>query len=160
MDASEETLAELSNQIKIDPDALEIELVTQTNHYYHASTGHAMAISLRDQAKNDLDITEAELYLMFRREAGEKNRVTEAQLDAMVKANEVQHEYFDRYLKAKHLASKWEALRDSFIQKGHALRELAELYKLNYFGERATSAATRDVEQSVRDRTAGQNDHN
>jgi hypothetical protein len=158
MDASDETLTELSTRIKIDQHELEVEFITQPNDYYHAATGYALAISLRDQAKNNLDAAEAGLYLMFRREAGDRNKPTEAQLDAMVKSDEMRVEYFDHYLQSKQLASRWEALRDSFVQKGHALRELAELYKLNYFGERATNAATKDVEQSVRNRAVGQND--
>jgi hypothetical protein len=158
MNASEDALAELSEKIKIDQDNLDVELVTQTNDYYHASRGHALAVSLRDQAKNNLDVAEAELYLMFRREAGDRVKLTEAQLDATVKSNEIRQEYFTKYLETKLLADKWLSLRDSFIQKGHALRELAELYKLNYFGERATSASLNEVEARVRNRATGQND--
>jgi hypothetical protein len=150
MNASEEALNELTDHIKIDRDELDIEFVTQTNDYYHAATGFAMAVSLRDQAKNNLEVAEAELYLDFRRHASE--RPTEAQLDAMVKAHEIRQEFFDRYLASKQIADRWLALRDSFSQKGHALRELAELYKLNYFGERSTTTAAADAEQRIRHR--------
>lgn len=144
MNASENALNELVVRIRIDQHDLDNEFVSQTNDFYHASTGHALAISLRDQAKNDLEVAEAEIYLMFRSEAKEKP--TEAQLDAMVKSHEVRSQYFDRYLTAKLLADRWSSLKDSFIQKGHALRELAELYKLSYFGER-TGASSTEAEQ-------------
>jgi hypothetical protein len=154
MDASEETLNELADKIKIDPDSLDIEFINQTNWYYHAATSYAMAVSLRDQAKNDLDTTEAQLYLSFRDQTREKP--TEAQLKAMVEADDIRGEYFALYTQAKQLADRWLALRESFTQKGHALRELAELYKLNYFGERPLSAADRqEAENRVRNRATG-----
>jgi hypothetical protein len=154
MDASEETLNELADKIKIDPDSLDTEFINQTNWYYHAATGYAMAVSLRDQAKSDLDTTEAELYLSFRN--GTRDKPTEAQLKAMVEADDVRREYLALYTQAKQLADRWLALRDSFTQKGHALRELAELYKLNYFGERPLSATDRqEAENRVRTRTTG-----
>lgn len=152
MNASEESLAELGEKISISDD-LDVEFVTQPNDFYHAAIGFALAISLRDKAKNDLEVAESELYLMFRREASSATtRPTEAQLDAMVKSNEVRLEYFETYLTTKQLADRWMALRDSFIQKGHALRELAELHKLNYFGERTTSAASEDAGPRIRRR--------
>ena len=156
MNASENALAELSEKVKIDQDNLHVEIITQTNDYYHAATGFAMAVSLRDEAKNNLEIAEAELYLTFRREAVDK--ITEAQLDAMIKANEIRQEFFEKYLSAKQLSDRWLSLRDSFTQKGHALRELAELYKMNYFGERRITA-TGEMETWVRNRAAGKNDN-
>lgn len=157
MNATEDALTELSNKLRIDPDDMDVELITQPNDFYHAATGVAMAISLRDEAKNDLDVAESELYLMFRRDAVEK--LTEAQLDAMVKSHELRAEYFDKYLEAKQWADHWLALRDSFTQKGHALRELAELHKLNYFGERSTNPVSVDAEHRLRKR-ATLDDHN
>lgn len=141
MNASKDALNELSDKIKINPNELDTEFVAQPNDFYHAATGCAMAISLRDKSKNDLEVAEAELYLTFRREASEAaERLTETHLDSLVTGHEIRQEYFDRYLDAKQLADQWIALRDSFTQKGHALRELAELYKLNYFGERSINA--------------------
>jgi hypothetical protein len=150
MNATQEALDELAQRVRIDQSELDVEFVTQTNDYYHAATGYAMAISLRDQAKNDLEVTEADLYLQYRRQAVE--RPTETQLNSHVKTHELRQEYFDKWLSAKQLADRWMALRDSFTQKGHALRELAELYKLNYFGERSTSTASADAEQRIRNR--------
>jgi hypothetical protein len=157
MDASEESLNELAERIKISgPEDLDTEFVSQPNDYYHVSTRHAIAVSLRDQAKNNLDITEAQLYLSFKRNS---EKLTEANLKAMVEADDIRGEFLDLYMQAKLLADKWLALRDSFSQKGHALRELAELYKLNYFGERSVSASERmEAEDRVRSR-ATNNDH-
>jgi hypothetical protein len=154
MDASEAALSELEQNIKIDPDELEIELIKQPNDYYHASAGFAMAISLRDQAKNELDIAEAELFLAFRDEViARTERPTEALLEAMINASDIHRSYVDKHLETKLLADKWLALRDSFIQKGHALRELANLHKLNYFGERPVTNADRgEAEAQVRKR--------
>lgn len=154
MDASEESLNELAERIKIaGHEELDTEFISQPNDYYHAATGFAMAVSLRDQAKNNLDVAEAELYLHFRRNS---EKLTEANLKAMVEADDDRHEYLDQYMQAKLLADKWLALRDSFTQKGHALRELAELHKLNYFGERSLSTSERiEAENRVRTRATG-----
>lgn len=160
MDASEKALAELSENIKIDQDDMDGEIISQPNDFYHASTGYAMAVSLRDKAKNDLEIAEAELYKMFRDEVSARgDRATEKLLEAMINSNEVRQEQFDKYLEAKLLADKWLALRDSFTQKGYALRELAELHKVNYFGDRTATVADRtEAEARVRSR-ATENDH-
>jgi hypothetical protein len=151
LDASEQALVELEKKIMIDPDDLDVELVSQSNNYWHAAAGFAMALSLRDKAKNNLDVAEAELNLHFRQKATDKP--TEAQLKAMVTADELRQQHVDDYISAKLLADKWLALRDSFTQKGYALRELAEQRKANYFGEHSSTSAERiEAETRVRNR--------
>jgi hypothetical protein len=150
MNASEEALTELAAKIKFDPEDLDVEIISQANYYWHAAGGYALAVSLRDKAKNDLEVAEAELNLLFRREATDKT--TEPQLKAMVTASDLRLELFDKYIAAKLMADRWLALRDSFTARGYALRDLDQDRRANYFGERAIPASDRnEAEKRFRD---------
>jgi hypothetical protein len=138
-------LAELERHIQIDPDSLAEEIISYTSHFYHIGLGHARAISLRDMAKEDVSALEAELFLRYRQDAIANNeKATEAILEAKVNSDPDRLDAIDKYIRSRLAADRWNNLRETFVQKGHMLRQLGELHKINYFGERPVSATERD----------------
>jgi hypothetical protein len=70
------------------------------------------------------------LNITFRHDAVQRNeRVTEALVDALVKSDNERIRFVERYLKAKREAELWIALRDSFVQKGYAMKELVTVLR-------------------------------
>jgi hypothetical protein len=122
--------AELEGLVQIDRDNLATELINHSSYYWHASKEAVNAISLRDAAKSDVDNYEANLNITFRHDAVQRNeRVTEALVDALVKSDNERIRFVERYLKAKREAELWIALRDSFVQKGYAMKELVTVLR-------------------------------
>lgn len=159
--------SELAERIAIDADALDEEIVSFTSYFFHVGLGYAEAASLRDAAKEDVAVYEATLSRQIRAEAAQtdaeiarneteaaasgrtpprKNRstLTEGAIEARVACDAKRLELVERYMTAKLAAERWNVLRDSWQQKGHMLRELVELYKINYFGDRPVLANDRN----------------
>lgn len=136
--------AELEARLTIDPDALDAEIISYTSFFYHVGLGYADAVSLRDAAKEDVAVYEANLSREIRAAAaanGEK--ITEAAIAARITADDRRLELVERHIRARLACERWSVLRDSFQQKGHMLREMVELHKVNYFGDRPVTANDR-----------------
>ena len=142
----DEKFAQLEAEIAIDRENLDAELINHANWHWHASKEAIDAISLRDNAKADVDNFEANLNLTFRREAAHRNeRITEATVDSLVRSDPDRIKLLERYLIAKRTAERWVALRDSFVQKGYALKELVTLFRTNNIAEASYAEQRRDA---------------
>jgi len=136
--------AELEERIAIDRDALDEEIVSFTSFFFHVGQGYAQAVAMRDAAKEDVSVYEANLSREVRAAAvNSGDKLTEAAITARVTADDGRVELYERYIQAKLTAERWNVLRDSWQQKGHMLRELVELHKINYFGDRPVMATDR-----------------
>jgi hypothetical protein len=141
-----EKFKQLEVEIAIDRDNLENELINQANWHWHASKEAIDAISFRDNAKADVDNYEANLSLTFRYEAINRNeRRTEAQIESLVKSDANRIELVQKYLMAKRNAERWLALRDSFVQKGYALKELVSYLRHDQVAEASYSEQRREA---------------
>lgn len=126
----EQRYEELEARLKIDQMNLDAELIGHPHDYWHAAKGATEAISIRDKAKDIHDRYAANLNMIFRREAHErKERITEAQLDMMILSDQDCIDMWNQYLQYKKEADLWVGLRDSFIQKGYALKSLIDVLR-------------------------------
>jgi len=140
------TLTEAEALLKIDPDALDEALINQPMFFYQVGHQHAMAISIRDAAKQDLDKTDADLGLIVRHhleEAGGK--VTESLVASKVLLHERHTAAVEAYLTAKNNAEVWGAAKDATMQRSYVLKDLAALYVAGYYG--ATDAVNASERQ-------------
>lgn len=146
MRSNHRTLEELEEQIKIDDTNINAELISHPHYFNHISRGAADAVSVRDMAKFEVETYESALYLRIRKDFVERGeRTTEALLDHLVRSDPNRIKLVNNYLSAKHLADQWSALKESFIQKGYALKELIDNRKSDNITEGSYSSQRRDA---------------
>lgn len=124
--------------LQIDKHALDDALIEQASVYFTISQDLSQAVSDRDEVKENLDVTDAQLYLDIRADLidnGEK--ATEAQVSAQVHTHSKHEGAMKDLLKARKQVDVLGALKDSFQQRSYMLRELVELYIAGYFMQSA-----------------------
>jgi len=147
----EERLDQLEERIIIDETNINAELISHPHDFYHVARGAADAVSLRDMTKFDVETYESSLYLTIRRDLAERGeKFTEALLDHMIRNSEDRAKLVDKYLVAKHLADKWLALKESFVQKGYMLKEIVDNRKSDNVMEGSYSSQRREAMSSYK----------
>ena len=122
-------------ELQIDRNALDDELVHQPSKFLQASRDYAEALSVRDQAKQDVEVSKAEASLRIRRQCeqdGEK--VTEAIIAARVETDKKCRQAVTTYLDSKKACEEALALKEAFMQRSYVLKDLAALYIAGYYG--------------------------
>lgn len=89
------------------------------------SDRYALAKSVRDQAKDDLETVEAETLLKLKAD-GVKG--TAPEIAAMVQVNPWRKKAFKRYLEADRFANKLNGLVKSYEGRGFMISEMCKLY--------------------------------
>lgn len=153
MKYDEDAYDRLQGELRIDRDALDEESVRQPNSFFHASEGHAYALSRRDKSKQSLEVTVAELDRDVRDAmVTEGEKVTEALVKAQIIREQDYHRAHGIYLDACLEADRWEALRNAYRQRADALRGLIQLYQSGYFGEVTGAGERREARSRLDDR--------
>lgn len=127
-------LQELKSKLRIDEHALEEAWRDQPDLFYQVASEQALALSIRDEVKQDLEELEAEVDIELRKDAatsGEKT--TETQIQSNKKVDKRVKAMNDKFLEKRHLAERWKVLRDAYEQRSFALSRLVELYIANYY---------------------------
>jgi hypothetical protein len=141
-------LAWFENGLKIDKYALDEGLVEQPETMQRACERYAMAISRRDWAKDLVKQTEAKLYLRIRDELTFKGeKMTEALLSAMVDAHEERAKAVREWVDAAQEATRWEGMKDSYKDRGYALKELSALHLASYFAKNSAEGSAHQIRQ-------------
>jgi hypothetical protein len=132
----EEDITEFVDYLKIDRDSLDEDLIQQPMLFYRVSQQLALANARRDKLKREMELLEAETRMSVREDlARHEEKVTEKQVTEMVNADGDLVALEKRYGTARFQAEQWGAMKESFSQRGYALKELVSLYLGNYFGE-------------------------
>lgn len=125
---------EFQKYLIIDKNSLDEELEKQPILLFEICRATSEAISLRDSEKQRLEVIDASINEDLRQEAFRTNtKITEAKLAAAVLLDHRHTQTYADYSEARKEADLWIALKEAFIQKGFALRELVELYLSGYF---------------------------
>lgn len=146
---SELTPRDLEGLLKIDEHALDEALLIQPDSFYRVAKALALAISRRDEAKVLLADEEASVDLKARRDAeiaGDK--ITEAEVKQRVRLDKAVGRARGVFMNCEKQVNKWLALKESFIQRSHALKHLVELYIANYYSD-ATNQKARGNEREA-----------
>jgi Arc/MetJ family transcription regulator len=133
---SESPMEEFKEGLMIDKYALDDALEQQAFRMYQVSERTAEAISIRDRCKENVETTDAETAEAIRKhylKTGDK--LTEANLLQQVATSKAHLDAHEEYIEAKKQADLWSSLKDAYIQRGLALRELAGLYVAGYFAD-------------------------
>ena len=150
-------LKDLKAKLRIDEHALEVAWRDQPDLFYQVANEHALALSIRDESKQDLEELEAEVDMELRRDAatsGEKT--TETQIQSNKKTDKRVRAANDSFLEKRYIAEQWKVLRDAYEQRSFALSRLVELYIANYYSSNehktTTNANLKDIRaQSVKE---------
>lgn len=147
---------ELRENLRIDEDDIDRCLVQQPDYFFQAADAFALANSQRDTIKLQLKELIAQLDQDLRKKAlDDQERISEAQLTNRITTLPKVKELNQKLLQAARIADRCEALKESYIQRSHALRDLnssaiARQYNLGI--ERGAGAArNRIVDRSRED---------
>ena len=137
-------LRDLETGLRIDEHNLETHWVEQPDLFYRVSKNLALVISLRDQAKQDLSETEARVDIKVRRDAEVADeKITEKGIESQRKLHPDVRAATTRHSEYSLLTGEYMALKDAYLQRSYALKELVQLYVANYYG--ASDKPVRDV---------------
>ena len=143
-------LKELEDKLQINQHALDEALREHPDLFYKVASELALAISNRDEAKQNLDELEAEVDIDIRKEAavsGEKT--TETQILSMKKIDKRVKAANDTFLAERMNTGKWTALKEAYESRSYALSKLVDLYLASYFStqedKKTNGAAFRDT---------------
>ena len=140
--------------LRIDQNALEVALQEQPELFHRVSKALAVEISLRDEAKQLLAETEAEVDLSIRKENHKKEiKMSEAEIAANKRMDSDVKADATTYLNLCKTTNKLIVLKESFQQRSYALKELVSLYVANYYTASEHSATN----SSLRNRQATEN---
>lgn len=143
-------LKQLEVKLQIDPHSLDTALREHPDLFYKVASELALAISNRDEAKQDLDELEAEVDMEIRAEAARLNeKTTETQILSMRKVDKKVKASNDVFLEKRYDAAKWTALKEAYEARSYALSKLVDLYLASYYSsneDKKTGApAVRDM---------------
>lgn len=127
-------LKKLELKLAIDQHGLDIALREHPDLFYKVASELALAISNRDEAKQDVDDIEAVVDMELRRAASiSEDKVTEKAIESNKRADKRVVSANDKFLEARFEAAKWAALKEAYESRSYALSKLVDLYLANYF---------------------------
>jgi hypothetical protein len=128
------TIEDLREGLVIDPNNLDEMLMGHPMLFWAVSEQYVLAASIRDEAKEAIDVIDAEMNADIRKEIeddGEK--VTEKLVASYVLVNPLHQTAVQKHRDAKTEADLWHALKESFSSRNYMLREMASLLVSNYY---------------------------
>ena len=128
---------DLRKYLVLDKHAQDDELIQQASLLHKASEAYEKAIFNRDNMKEILARTDAEIDAFIR---GEDEKATEAKIKNKIITDPDHISAFQEYIIAKLEAGKLAALKDAFKERGYMVRELCGLYLSNYFEQDSVRA--------------------
>src|ERR1700719_230785 len=135
---------DLRNKLKIDKFLLDDELVNQPTLLCDITDAYAEAIAIRDTLKEALKTTDALLDAEVRQRKDIK--VTDAVAMNLVQAHPEHAKAAKAAGDAKLQADKINAIKEAVVDRGFALKTLAELAMANYY-ERNSVKSTMATDQ-------------
>lgn len=142
-------------ELKIDRHALDDALAEQPVVFARVAQDCALAISERDHAKEDLEVTRAEVSLDVRqRLEQEGTKSTEAVVAAQIELDRRYREAMKVLLETKAAADRLAAIKEAFAQRAFALKDLCGLYVAGYWGTDSVKSNKDCLEVENRGRTA------
>jgi hypothetical protein len=127
-------LKQLEAKLRIDEHALDIALREHPDLFYKVATELALAISNRDEAKQDLEEIEAQVDMELRKAAAVSDtKTTEKEIESNKKVDKKVKAANDKFLEERFNAAKWTALKEAYEARSYALSKLVDLFLANYY---------------------------
>lgn len=153
-------LDEFRERLAFDRDRLDDELIEQAQLYFSAAEECAHAVSRRDEANATKDVQYAEACEAARTALEQsEEKVTEGKVKELAGQDENYREAVADLSRKKLEADLWAAMKESFVQRGWALREMCEMVKAEVFSVSSvrTGAAGEMGYDATKRRISGQN---
>lgn len=141
--SAEPSYEELEDLLRIDEHNLSDSRRTHSELFHRVGKQYKRALSRRDEAKLILKRAEAEIDGMVRDEAAaprrgrngddKPQRITEKEVESQKILHPTVRNATDQLLECEQELGMWEALKESYEQRGYALRDLIRLYLAEYF---------------------------
>ena len=131
-------LKELEAKLQINQHALDEALREHPDLFYKVASELALAISNRDEAKQELDEIESEVDLEIRAECarlGEKT--TEKEVESHKKIDKRVKAANDTFLAERMNTGRWTALKEAYESRSYALSKLVDLYITGYYSDKS-----------------------
>lgn len=145
-------MAKPEYDLTIDPMSLDTEWISQPDFYHSCAVKAANAELELDDAKNNMKVVKAELYLDIANNPGKYGLVktTEAAIDSVILLCDVYKDAAESVNAAKHKASLCDALVQACDQRKRALENLVSLQLSNYYSTpKAHTAESREVVDNI-----------
>ncbi len=126
---------EFKGYLPVDKTRLDDELVNQASLLGEVSDQYSVASNERDDLKEKLAFTDAELADEARQNL--TGKVTEAMVVSYVQQHPRHLSAYKAYAAARLNTARLGALKEAFVTKGYRLRDLCTLYVANYFEDGA-----------------------
>ena len=144
-------------KIQIDEDALDLEWLEQPEKMLEVSSNAAECKREMDEAKDNLDLTKADLDYNIRsnpeKYVDEGIKLTEPVVAATILKQEEYQEASAAYLKAKYEYDVARGAVDAFEQRKSALENLVKLHGQQYFAGPRVPRNIHDERQITKERT-------
>jgi len=130
-------LEEMTEGMSIDKHALDEALTMQVHNFHKVSERLAIDISIRDMQKDEAKRIEAEADEEIRRmaEEEEKKKPSETAIRNLVMQDKAVVSANKELARLNKSVGLLQALKESYLQRSYALKELVSLYLAGYFGE-------------------------
>jgi len=129
-------ITQLEDKLKIDQHSLDVALREHPALFYEVATELALAISNRDESKQDLEQIEAKVDMDLRADAAKIGaKTTEKEIESNKKVDKEVVSANEKFLAERYNAAKWTALREAYEQRSYALSKLVDLYLANYYSD-------------------------
>jgi hypothetical protein len=144
-------LQQLEQKLMIDEHALDVALREHPDLFYKVASELALAISYRDEAKQELDQIQAQVDSELRKAALiSDQKITETSIQSNKNVDKRVIAADDKFLEKRYNAAKLTALKEAYEQRSYALSKLVDLYLANYYStqedKKTGGAAVRDVQ--------------
>jgi hypothetical protein len=129
-------LKQLEAKLQINEHSLDVALREHPDLFYKVASELALAISNRDEAKQDLGVVEAAVDMEVRAEAARLNeKTTEKEVQSQVKLDKKVVSANDKYLSESLNTAKWAALKEAYESRSYALSKLVDLHIAGYYSD-------------------------
>lgn len=143
---NEEFIAEYEELLRIDQNDLDNAVIEHPELYWHVCRRYKEALSQRDMAKDELKSVDARLYNLHKQTIEDSGaRATEALVNAAVESDGDHISYREEYRDWCLETDLLESLKAAYEQRSYAMRELVELYCVNYNATAAISKPSREA---------------
>jgi hypothetical protein len=143
------TIEQAKELLMIDKHNLDQECMSQSDIFFRIEEQVAMAISLKDHAKENLTQVDANLAKEIR-QAAETNsiKLTEAKIQELIVTDEKHSKAMQEAIKAKYESDMWMNMKEAFAQRSSMLKEMCNLYLAGYYVRDSVKAKTDAIEYS------------
>lgn len=155
-----EFIARMKADVKFNKHDLDGAIETQTTNFADIAEAVALAISRRDEAKDNLKVVEAEIDADIRKSIEldkDTKKPSEPQIKMMIMLDKDMGTAQKRFDRLARDARALEACKESYSQRSYMLREMVALWLGGYYSDTvAKGRAGQEVKRTQYDRDKGE----